>query len=192
MNKEEKLQITKDKLIDATYQLMMETEDPLTVTSRQIAARADVKPSMINYCFESRENLIYQVFNRRFLNLMEGDNVAELIDSGRSPAEILKEIHFLVARVLVRNHQFTRAITGYILFKRDLGKESFSYPYVLRHYNGTRTEAECRLIAYELSTMMQLIIYRKDDINRDFGIDLDDDEQLRKYINMRVDLLLGG
>jgi len=38
--------------------------------------------------------------------------------------------------------------------------------------------------------MMQLILYRKDDIKRDFGIDLDDKKQLKKYIDMRVDLLL--
>ena len=39
--------------------------------------------------------------------------------------------------------------------------------------------------------MMQLIIYRKEDIKRDFGIDLDNDKELKKYIGMRVDLLLG-
>ena len=39
--------------------------------------------------------------------------------------------------------------------------------------------------------MMQLIIYRKDDIRDGFGIDLNDDEQLKHYVDMRVDLLLG-
>ena len=42
-----------------------------------------------------------------------------------------------------------------------------------------------------MSTMMQLIIYRKEDLKRDFGIDLDDPEQLKHYIDMRIDLLLG-
>ena len=40
MNKDEKLQITKDQLIDAIFSLMEEKEDPLQVTSREIAARA--------------------------------------------------------------------------------------------------------------------------------------------------------
>ena len=39
MNKDEKLQITKDQLIDAIFSLMEEKEDPLQVTSREIAAR---------------------------------------------------------------------------------------------------------------------------------------------------------
>ena len=61
----------------------------------------------------------------------------------------------------------------------------------MEHYAGRKTEAECRMIAYEMSTMMQLIIYRKDDIKRDFGIDLDNEDELRKVIGMRIDLLLG-
>ena len=37
MNKDEKLQLTKDRLLDATYELMETLDDPLAVTSRQIA-----------------------------------------------------------------------------------------------------------------------------------------------------------
>ena len=192
MNKDEKLQITKDRLIDATFVLMEQMDDPLLVTSRQIAAKADVKPAMINYCFGSRENLIYQTFQKQYLSFMDNSRVREIISSGMSPSDILKELHYTIARILIDNQNFTKAITGFILFKRDLGKESFSYSYVYKHYNGRKSEAECRLIAYELSTMMQLIIYRKDDIRRDFGIDLDDDEVLKRYIGMRIDLLLGG
>ena len=37
---------------------------------------------------------------------------------------------------------------------------------------------------------MQLMICRKDDLKRDFGIDLTKDKELKKYIDMRIDLLL--
>ena len=128
MNKEEKLQITKDKLIDATYQLMMETEDPLTVTSRQIAARADVKPSMINYCFESRENLIYQVFNRRFLNLMEGDNVSS---SGIISLRVPLQDTFCSSVIWARNHSAIPMSSGIITApgqRRSAGSSPMNSP----------------------------------------------------------------
>ena len=190
MQKDEKLNITKDHLIEATFRLMEQTDDPLNVTSRQIAAEAGTKASMINYCFGSRENLIHNVFQKKYLNFVSEERMKELLSSDLSPKELLKELHFLVADCLVKNHTFTKAITGYILFKRDLSQESFSFPYVKQHYGGRRSDAQCRLIAYELSTMMQLIIYRKDEIRENFGINLDDEEELRRYINMRVDLLL--
>ena len=191
MKKDEKLQLTKDKLVDAAFELMEKAEDPMAVTSREIAARAEVKPAMINYCFGSRENLIYNAFQKQYLNFLKDKEVEKVINSDLPPDQVLKRLHYVVADCLVKNHTFTKAITGFVLFKRDLGQESFSFNYVKKAYKGRKTDAECKLIAYELSTMMQLIIYRKDDIKRDFGIDLDDEEQLRHYIDMRVDLLLG-
>ena len=191
MKKDEKLQLTKDKLVDAAFELMEKAEDPMAVTSREIAARAEVKPAMINYCFGSRENLIYNAFQKQYLNFLKDKEVEKVINSDLPPDQVLKRLHYVVADCLVKNYTFTKAITGFVLFKRDLGQESFSFNYVKKAYKGRKSDAECKLIAYELSTMMQLIIYRKDDIKRDFGIDLDDEEQLRHYIDMRVDLLLG-
>ena len=191
MQKDEKLNLTKEKLISATFALMEEADDPMGVTSRQIAGRAGVKPSMINYCFGSRENLIYQTFQKQYLSFLNETRIKKLIASDITPKDLLKKLHFTVATCLVENPKFTRAITGYVLFSRDLSKESFSYPYVKKHYAGRKTDKECMLIAYELSAMMQLIIYRKDEIRENFGIDLDKDRELRKYINMRIDLLLG-
>lgn len=191
MQKDEKLNITKEKLLDATFALMEETDDPLNVTSRQIAERAGTKPSMINYCFGSRENLIYQTFQKQYLNFLKEKEVERLLTSDISPKELLKKLHFIVAKCLVENPKFTKAITPYVLFNRDLSQESFSFVYVKKHYAGRKTDKECKLIAYEMSSMMQLIICRKEDIKKDFGIDLNKDKELKKYIDMRIDLLLG-
>ncbi len=190
MQKDIKLGITKEKLIDATFALMEEADDPLNVTSRQIAERAGTKPSMINYCFGSRENLIYQTFQKQYLDFLKEEPIAELIASDISPKELLKKLHFIVAKCLVENPKFTKAISPYVLFNRDLSQESFSFPYVKKHYAGKKTDKECRLIAYEMSSMMQLMICRKDDLKRDFGINLDNAKELKKYIDMRIDLLL--
>ena len=191
MQKEEKLNITKEKLTEATFELMEELDDPLNVTSRQIAERAGTKPSMINYCFGSRENLIYQTFRKKYLGFLKDTSVEELIASDLPPKELLKKLHFIVAKCLADNPKFTKAITGYVLFNRDLSQESFSYGYGKKHYAGRKTDEECRLIAYEMSAMMQLMICRKDDIKRDFGIDLDNEEELKRCIGLRIDLLLG-
>lgn len=190
MNKDEKLQLTKDKLLESTFQLMEEMEDPLNVTSREIAAAAGVKPGMINYCFESRENLIYQAFQKKYMDFLKEGEIRKVIESDLPPKDVLKKLHYIVAQCLVDNPKFTKAITGFVLFKRDLSKESFSLPYVMKHYDGRKTEAECKLIAYEMSTMMQLIICRREEIKRDFGIDLSKKKELKHYIDLRIDLLM--
>jgi hypothetical protein len=135
--------------------------------------------------------LIYQTFQKQYLGFLTETEIAELIASDISPKELLKKLHFVVAKCLADNPKFTKAITSHVLFNRDLSQESFSFAYVKKHYAGRRTDEECKLIAYEMSTMMQLIICRKEDIKKDFGIDLDNEDELRHYIDMRIDLLLG-
>lgn len=191
MRKEEKTQITREKLLAAAEILMEQYDDPFKVTSRQIASEAGMQAAMINYCFGSRENLIYQVFQNKYENtLKDADVIGIVTDNNLTPKDKLKKLHFIVARFLVNDFKFTKAITSFVLFNRDLSKDAFSLKYVMEHYDGSKTKEECKLIAYELSTMMQLIIYRCEDFEKDMGINLHNEEELRHYIDMRVDLLL--
>ena len=195
MQKEAKTELTRQKLLDAVDSLITDSEDPIKVTSRQIAAVSGVQPAMINYCFGSRERLIYEVFLRKYEAALSDAKVQKIVESSLSPKDKLKKLHFVIASFLVKNYSFTKAITSFILFERDLSKEQFSYGLVKAHYAGKtgkdkKTDTECRMIAYELSTMLQLVLYRYEDIRDYLGLDLEDPKKLRKYIDMRVDLLL--
>ena len=195
MQKEAKTELTRQKLLDAVDSLITDSEDPIKVTSRQIAAVSGVQPAMINYCFGSRERLIYEVFLRKYEAALSDAKVQKIVESGLSPKDKLKKLHFVIASFLVKNYSFTKAITSFVLFERDLSKEQFSYGLVKAHYAGKtgkdkKTDTECRMIAYELSTMLQLVLYRYEDIRDHLGLDLEDPKKLRKYIDMRVDLLL--
>ena len=195
MQKEAKTELTRQKLLDAVDSLITDSEDPIKVTSRQIAAVSGVQPAMINYCFGSRERLIYEVFLRKYEAALSDAKVQKIVESSLSPKDKLKKLHFVIASFLVKNYSFTKAITSFVLFERDLSKEQFSYGLVKAHYAGKtgkdkKTDTECRMIAYELSTMLQLVLYRYEDIRDHLGLDLEDPKKLRKYIDMRVDLLL--
>ena len=190
MQKEIKTEITKEKLLTAAEKLIAATDDPFKITSRQIAQEAGMQAAMINYCFGSRDQLIYAVFHKYYKQALQEEHVDKIISSDLSPKDKLKKLHFIIARFLVNNHKLTRSITDLILFGRDLSEESFSFGFVKEHFKGTKTDTECRLIAYELSTIMQLIICRKEDFANDMGIDLSNDKELQHCIDVRFDLLL--
>ena len=78
----------------------------------------------------------------------------------------------------------------HILLHRDFSAELHSLPFIIAHYNGTKTEQECKVISYELSSVMQLAIYRHNDIYEFWGYDLTDREQLRNFIDLQIDLFL--
>lgn len=191
MKKEEKLNITKEKLINAAAELMEECNDSSEVTSRAIAERAGVRLSMINYCFGSREALLFEAFSQNESDYKNDPRIKSVICSELSPKEKLRRMHYEVAEFLIKEYKFTRAVTGYVLLHRDLSKEPSSLPFIRAHFGGRKTEEECRVIAYELSSMMQLVIYKLDDFSEFSGFDLRDTEQLHRFIDMRIDMLLG-
>lgn len=191
MKKEEKLNIIKEKLISAAAELMNECSDSSEVTSRAITERAGVKLSMINYCFGSREALLFEAFSRNESKYKNDPKMKAILCSELSPKEKLKKAHYAAAEFLIKEYKFTKAVTGHVLLHRDLSREPSSLPYIREHFGGRKTEQECRVIAYELSSMMQLVIYRLEDFSDFSGIDLRDGEQLRKFIDMRIDMLFG-
>lgn len=186
-----KLDITKEKLKEATRKLMLSSTTPDEVTSRSIAKEAGVQLAMINYCFGSREALIFQVFQditlaEKILNV----ELSKIACSTLPAKERLKTLHFIVAKFLLANEVFSKAITKYVLLNRDLTKDMNSLPFIMEHYDGVKTRQECMLIAYELSSILQLVVYRQESIRESFGIDLTNDEGLKAFIDMQVDVFL--
>ena len=188
MKKEEKLQITKDKLVDAAYKLMKECNDPSEVTSRAIAQEADVKLAMVNYCFGSREELLFTAAMKDEAFYKQQFKFGEILEKDLSPKEKLRQMYYAVGDYLINSYKFTKALTGYVLLHRDLASGLTSYPLVKAHYGDRKEDWEVRLIAYELSSMMQLMIFRAEELSEYAGIDIG--REIKKIIDIRLDLLL--
>ena len=58
------LEATRNALLNSTAKLMTDCSEPSEVTSRAIAKESGVNLAMINYCFGSREGLLYEVFRK--------------------------------------------------------------------------------------------------------------------------------
>lgn len=183
----EKLELTKEKIRIATLGLMKKCRDPSEVTSRAIAAAADVQLAMINYCFGSREALLFEVYTRFYV---ESADVSAIMTANIPPKEKLKLLHYNVADFLIENFAFAKAVTGYVLLNRDLSGGTTGTPLVIAHYDGRKSENECKLIAYELSSVMQLFIMRHEVLKDFCGFDLSDKAQLKACIDMQIDLFL--
>ncbi len=191
MKKTEKLDITKQKLKDAAQKLMEDCNNHSEVTSRAISNEAGVPVAMINYCFGSRENLLFEVFSSKSDEYKNDPRIKQITAADMSPKEKLRQMYYTVAEFLVAHYKFSSAVTKYVLLNRDLSKGLNSLPYVIEHYNGRKSEQDCKIIAYELSSMMQLAIYRYKELAEFSGYDFTDKEQLHRFVDLQIDLLLG-
>ena len=198
------LEATRNALATAAKELMTGCGNCDEVTSRAIAERAGVNQAMINYCYGSREKLLYEVFEQLLAEAQSAEpELTRLMNTAIPAKERLFLLHYAMMKLMIANFNYSRAVTKYVLLnrsadlvradagimacklRRELGMESL--PLVAEHYSGSRTIEECRLIAFELTSMNELAVLRHEELKRSFGLDLTDNETLRDYVRSNVD-----
>ena len=183
---------TKKALLNAAGKLMMECSDASEVTSRAITNEAGVNLAMINYCFGSREALLFEVFSGLQDEALKcSPEFKMILNDECSPKEKLAKVHFESMKIMLKHYKYVKALTKFILLNREISSKRGSLRFIMEHFQGRKTENECRLIAYELSSIHELAILRCDEIKEICGIDLRDDESLKKYIDAHINMFLG-
>lgn len=185
------IEATKEALLNAAEKLMTEYDDSFEVTSRAITKEAGVNLAMINYCFGSREALLFEVFNKlqneaRQQN-PEFDKIAE---SALSPKEKLIKLHFEVMKMMLKHRKYVKAITKYVLLNRSISANRGSLPFIQAHFGGRKTESQCRLIAYEISSIHELAVLKQEELKTVCGTDLSDEKVLLKYVTDHINMFL--
>ncbi len=185
------LDATKKALLDAAAKLMTMCGDPAEVTSRAIAKESGVNLAMINYCFGSREGLLYEVFQKLLEDVQMSDTkFIEIMSSGLPPKRKLAELHYKMMKLMIENYNYSKAVTKYILFNRNENFGMESLPFIAEHYKGRKTTEECRLIAFELTSLNELAVLRYEELKKSCGIDLTDDKTLKKYVFQNINRFL--
>ena len=186
-----KADLAKEKIKNAAAKLMAECENPSQVTSRAIAKEAGVQLAMINYYFGSKEELLFCLFQElskeQFQKLPQ---IYETMNSDASPKEKLTKIHFYMVTLMLDHFVYMEAVLGHVLLHRDLSQGLNSLPFVMEHYKGRKSEQECKLISYEMSSTMQLAVYRHESLKEFCGLDLLDEGERKRFVNEQIDLFL--
>lgn len=188
MNKQKRdISATKDALLKAAKELMTSCEDCDSVTSRAIAAVAGVNVAMVNYCFGSREALLYEVFKQLLTEAQKvSPELAGLVSADLPPKEKVILLHFNMMRLMIANFSYSRAVTKYILLNRtaDMGMDTM--PCITAHFAGRKTDEDCRRITFELTSLHELAVLRHKELKELCGLDLTDDKTLEEYVRETV------
>lgn len=178
----------KQALLNAAKELLKEAGEPEELTSRRIAARAGTNAAMINYYFRSKDELLNEAVGE-LLNLS-----AEVFrappDPGVTPKERLRGVLRSICGVVLRYRRYTKIYIPHILLEDEIILPDYVLPEIREHFGGRRNEAECRIIAYQMISFLQLAFYRSDAFSRYTGMDLSEEEACRKLVDTELELLL--
>ncbi len=178
---------TRQSIVAAAEELMAENSDPDKVTSRTIAQRAGVNAAMINYCFGSREELLYTVF-RGLLSKAQAarPELKELLNADIPPFEKLVAVHTGIMKLMLEHFNYAQAITKYIIMNRDLMTGLDSFELVKACFSGKKSDEECRMITFQLTSLHELSVLRHEELRKYCGTDLRDDAQLAAFARRNI------
>ncbi len=178
----------KDALLKAAIELLEEAEQPEKVTSRQIAGRAGVNLAMINYYYGSKEALTSQAVSEIL------DVSAGMFQSPGNPSETPKERlrHILIeiCQIVVKYQRYTKIYVPHLLLEDEITLPQLVLPEIRDHFGAKRSETECRIIAYEMISFLQLTFYRTDAFMRYAGINLAIESEVVELIDWELELFL--
>ncbi|MFV0394594.1 MAG: hypothetical protein ACK5LC_09395 [Coprobacillaceae bacterium] len=185
---------TKQILLDTTKQLLLECEDVSSITARVIATKANVNLAMINYCYQSKDNLLSLATSEIIRNDFEKYDITK--SDGLNTKEQLLELLVYISEVVMKYKEITQATIPHILLNAPITLPNRILPYIKECLINDNNDKKCRTIAFQIVTNLQIIFYRFSDYCEYIGVNINNEEEIineiRENISLNLDAFLGG
>jgi AcrR family transcriptional regulator len=178
----------RERIMNTVVALILEGKDMSKVTSRDIAARAGVNSALINYYYQSKENLLNQA-----VGLCMSDMAGALL------AQDLKD-----AEPVQRLKSFLRGISAFAVEHRFLSELSIAgemksgndstvrtiLPILREIYGGRKTELELKLLALQIIVPLQVMLLNQAAYRKSLGEDVTDMTNGFRLLDILVDNII--
>lgn len=177
----------REKILNSAIELLEECEDVEQVTSRGITDRAGVNLALINYYFGSKDELL-KIAVDRIVSKSSEDMYG--FKNNASSKDAMRGFITSIAKDMFRFEKYSRIYIPDLLLKDKIALPDKLVGYIRYHFGDSRTYDECKLIAFEITSLCQLLFYRHDDVLSYSGIDLKDDSVLEAEVGKIIDAFL--
>lgn len=188
-----KSELVKEKIIAVTIDLIQGgSGDIEKITTRCIAKQAGVGIGLINYHFQSKDQLIEICVQRIICNVIE--TFKPDIDSEANPIKSLKKVAKLVIDFLIENSSVSRiSILGDMNNPRSIDntmKTAMGFLGSIKNYNVSLEEK--KLLIFSLTSILQTCFLRKATTEESFGFDFNNKQERDVFIDFIIDRLFEG
>jgi AcrR family transcriptional regulator len=182
-----KKEAAKRKLLEAATALLEAKDNPDDVTVREIAETAGVGLGLINYYFESRDQLIHEAVSMKMASLA---SLAVNLDDTSDPIQRLKNLLVSISDIGMKDSKLNKISAEYELLNGDFSACLYLLPALRSIHNGKKSETDLRLLAYQIITTFQSIYIRQQAFHMYSGINIENKNERDSLISSIVDNLI--
>lgn len=186
----------KEKLIATTIKLIENNESIEDVTVRDIAAAAEVGTGLINYHFQTKDNLIKICVERIIGDVIQNfDRIYKSLTM--APLEKLRFLTKRMCTFLIQNPGISRVSILSDLFSGSNADNSVTtihaYRPVVREVCGPdKSDKEIYLLTQILTATIQSVFLRADVLKENTDIDFNNTEQRDELIDFLIDSIFNS
>lgn len=184
----------RERIMDATIELIQKYGDTNMITIREIAASAEVGVAMINYHFQTKENLINQCIMKMIQN-----TIRQLETYSRSTdinaIDKIRELGKGIAGFMVKNPGFSKiSMTNDIVSASEIDNSAqiikMLFPLVKEINGDKKTDQEIYFMLHMLVSSIVLGFLRKDVLMPLSGFDFTNTDQREAFVAFCIDRIL--
>lgn len=180
---------TKQKIYQATLELITSGKDAESITTRQIAVKAGVNLALVNYYYQSKENLLSQV-----VGMMMGSIISQTIqnDSIQTDAKSrLRNILIATADAAFKHYNVCKIALSIELKQGCKNSCEMVMPLLKEIFKGY-SESDLSMIALQLMLPFHHFFLEPELYNVYLNTDFFDEQQRRQKIDQMIDCVLAG
>jgi len=174
--------------MDTMVQLLMEQKDVNKITTRQIAERANVNSALINYYYQSKENLIYKAVEICMENIAKKIFEKEMQDA--NPVIRLKNMIKAFANFVFENYYLSEIAVANEIKHGSINTSMTIVPLLSEIFRDTKTDAELKLIALQIIVPLQVVFLNADEYKGHLKKDLFNEELRNELLDQMIDNVL--
>jgi len=183
---DKKDQDARNRILKATAELLEEAGRIDQITVREIAERAGVGVGLINYHFQSKDNLLGIAVGNEMKKMADGFTKAGSLP-GVDPVEKIKTMLKELFRFGERHKEYMKYMVTHSVLNGDMQAELALIPLLREIFGENRDEINLRIIAMQILMPLQVTSLSPQAFHFYSGIDIFDEAQRNKYIDILVD-----
>jgi AcrR family transcriptional regulator len=181
-------QDAKKRIIIAALEILDEVNHIEKITVRQIAKRANVGVGLINYHFQSRDNLL-SVAIGDVMAKMATEFVTSDVYSDSVPVLKLKRMLKELFNFGLSHEKLIRFTLTQGLLNGDMKAGLFLVPVLKEMFEGKKDELQLRIIAAQIILPIQVASLNPTQFKLYSGIDLNNESERNNFLETMVDNL---
>lgn len=182
---------SKERILETMVNLLMEEKDVNKITTRQIAELANVNSALINYYYQSKENLVYKAVEFCMENIAK-KIFAEDMQNEDPPVIRLKNMLRAFSNFAFNNYYLSEIAVSNEVKHGSIGTSTTILPLLSEIFKEKKTEVDLKLIAMQIIIPMQVMFLNANEYKVYLAKDLFDEQIRNKLLDQMIDNILKG